>query len=110
MFKNIISLAVLIVYIQAQSTSSTPDFTNCKIWFDGCNNCNILSNNELDGCTKRVCAVYKKPFCRVAKTNLDTVFKKKMFAPETKTKTTSSGLLDNWTITSGIGPEKGHDF
>ena len=108
MLKYTISIAILLVSVQAQA--STPDFTNCKIWFDGCNNCQVESDNTLSGCTNRVCAVYKKPFCRVAKTNLDTVFKKKMFAPEKTTKTEESGLKDNWTITSGIGPEKGLDF
>ena len=70
----------------------------------------VEEDNSLSECTKRVCAVYKKPYCDTLKTDLDTVFKEKMFEKFEGTSTTQSGRIVDWTITSGIGPEKGLDF
>ena len=100
--KLLVGLAVITASVEAQN------FESCKVWFDGCNNCNVEEDNSLSGCTKRVCATRKKPFCRVLKTNLDTLFKKKMFVKEDKNP--DSGVIEDWTVTSGIGPEKGLDF
>ena len=35
----------------------------CTVWYDGCNNCRVLSSGHL-GCTKMFCEEKKQAYCK----------------------------------------------
>ena len=80
----------------------TPDQSTCKIWFDGCNNCAVISGNRLADCTEKKCTTTTDPYCFKAKTNLDNLVKDKLYGPKSST----GGRIDDLRINTGI---KGFD-
>merc|ERR1711865_945360 len=36
----------------------------CKTYFDGCNTCGCQLDGQIGGCTKKVCLVQQRPFCK----------------------------------------------
>ena len=38
------------------------DYSNCKVWFDGCNTCRVMKDNKL-ACTRKFCKVKKTAYC-----------------------------------------------
>lgn len=47
-----------------ENTTEKPEdlLKNCKVYFDGCNNCQVMPNGGL-ACTKKFCEVTEEPQC-----------------------------------------------
>lgn len=50
-----------------EDESKIDDMSDCKTWFDGCNNCNVEDGHIME-CTRRFCRNLGTPFCRTKKT------------------------------------------
>eukprot|EP01134_Creolimax_fragrantissima_P005820 CFRG5820T1 len=36
----------------------------CKVFYDGCNDCQCDNNGNIKGCTKKACLIQEEPFCK----------------------------------------------
>ena len=55
-----------IYFLVLTSAILAQDFSNCLIWFDGCNYCKVY-NGKYPKCHNMECSLKQEPFCRLQK-------------------------------------------
>ena len=54
------------IELEHPKPSPLPAPVDCSVWYDGCNTCTIMTNQdgiEDFACTKMECSEYEKPMC-----------------------------------------------
>lgn len=90
-----VAIALSAYQVNAQMT---PNQETCKIWFDGCNNCLVISGNRLADCTDKKCDSKGEEYCFQAKTDLDNLVNDKLYGPKSST----GGRIDDLRVNTGI--------